>query len=344
MIRALALALFATLAGTACSEPAGPGLAGTGDTAGWHERGRQIYNFRCYYCHGYSGDARTLAATFLARKPSDFTVLSAAAAAPAVLRNTIAQGRDGTAMKGFRDILSETDIRAVADFVFAEFVTAKAPNTRYHTAQNGWAGHERYREADPFATGAVALDRPLEQLSPPERRGRALFVRACISCHDRGRVTTPGDTWTAVKTSTPHAEAEEYRPLPSAGVNPATPHDRPPRLRGLSASERRGERLYQAHCALCHAADGTGRNWMGNFLEPHPPDLTAAAVMRDMSRARLRSAIRDGLKDTSMPAWRSVLSAPQIEAVIDYIHRAFHRLPGSEPGGAGPARAPKSAS
>ena len=30
-----------------------------------HERGRAIYNFRCYFCHGYSGDARTLAATYL---------------------------------------------------------------------------------------------------------------------------------------------------------------------------------------------------------------------------------------------------------------------------------------
>src|SRR3989337_1006720 len=41
--------------------------------AGDLELGRKIYNFRCYYCHGYSGDARTLAATLLHPKPLDFT-------------------------------------------------------------------------------------------------------------------------------------------------------------------------------------------------------------------------------------------------------------------------------
>ena len=30
-----------------------------------HETGRAIYNFRCYFCHGYSGDAQTLAARYL---------------------------------------------------------------------------------------------------------------------------------------------------------------------------------------------------------------------------------------------------------------------------------------
>ena len=26
-----------------------------------NEHGRAVYNFRCYFCHGYSGNARTLA-------------------------------------------------------------------------------------------------------------------------------------------------------------------------------------------------------------------------------------------------------------------------------------------
>ena len=37
------------------------------------EAGRSVYNFRCYFCHGYSGDARTLAAEFLSPPPRDFT-------------------------------------------------------------------------------------------------------------------------------------------------------------------------------------------------------------------------------------------------------------------------------
>ena len=41
---------------------------------------------------------------------------------------------------------------------------------------------------------------------------------------------------------------------------------------------------------------------MGKFLEPHPPDLTSGAMMKDMTRTRLVNAIRDGIRDTSMPA------------------------------------------
>ena len=44
-----------------------------GAASGAHERGRAIYNFRCYFCHGYAGDARTLAAGMLSPSPRDFT-------------------------------------------------------------------------------------------------------------------------------------------------------------------------------------------------------------------------------------------------------------------------------
>ena len=46
----------------------------------WHQpasagqtSGRDIYNFRCYFCHGYSGTAQTLAAEMLSPAPRDFT-------------------------------------------------------------------------------------------------------------------------------------------------------------------------------------------------------------------------------------------------------------------------------
>ncbi len=41
-----------------------------------HKRERAIYNFRCYFCHGYSGDAKTLASTYLKPQPRDFTSIN----------------------------------------------------------------------------------------------------------------------------------------------------------------------------------------------------------------------------------------------------------------------------
>ena len=158
-----------------------------------HEAGRQIYDFRCYFCHGYSGDARTLAASMIEPAPRDFTrsrdlderrVLAA-----------LRQGVPGTAMASFAGTLSSREMELVARFIVDEFVRARAPNTRYHTAANGWPEHERYASAFPFATGEIALDRPDASLSRPEREGKALFMSVCISCHDRAKVLDAGAPW-----------------------------------------------------------------------------------------------------------------------------------------------------
>ncbi|MCW8919698.1 MAG: cytochrome c, partial [Gammaproteobacteria bacterium] len=111
-----------------------------------------------------------------------------------------------------------------------------------------------------------------------------------------------------------------------SGATPYAVHDIAPRLDGLDALERQGETLFQANCAFCHAADGSGKNWIGTFMEPHARDLTDPQFMREMSRARLEKTIEEGLSGTPMPAWKSVLTAPQIEAIAAYIHRAFHPL------------------
>jgi cytochrome c oxidase cbb3-type subunit III len=77
---------------------------------------------------------------------------------------------------------------------------------------------------------------------------------------------------------------------------------------------------------VCHGADGTGKNWIGSFLEPHPRNLTNTAVMAGMSRRRLIGAIREGIPATSMPAWKSVLDDAEIRAIAAYMNRAFHPL------------------
>ena len=162
-----------------------------------HEAGRRIYNFRCYFCHGYSGDARTLAASMLEPAPRDFTRapgLDEARAAAAVR-----SGIPGSAMASFAGTLSPREIELVARFVVAEFVQARAPNTRYHTRANGWPDHERYTPAFPFATGEIPLDRPDASLSTAQRAGKRLFMEACITCHDRARVFDAGPGWEALK-------------------------------------------------------------------------------------------------------------------------------------------------
>ena len=81
-----------------------------------------------------------------------------------------------------------------------------------------------------------------------------------------------------------------------------------------------GAALFQQNCAFCHGADGTGRNWIGSFLEPHARDLTAEAIINQATN-RLENVVRNGVEGTSMPAWKHVLNDEQISDVINYLKR-----------------------
>jgi cytochrome c oxidase cbb3-type subunit 3 len=293
-----------------------------------HERGRAVYNFRCYFCHGYSGDARTLAASFLTPPPAAFTAATATTLPLARIEASVRQGRTGTAMKAFAQVIPDAEIRAVASFVFNEFVRRKATNTRYHTPENGWPNHDRYLAAFPFATGAISLETPPETLSVADQAGRRLYLSSCISCHDRGKSAGDRLEWVSRPLSYPRHNYDHRAPEVDAATS-ATPyrlHDQAPELRSPSPAARRGERLFQANCAFCHAADGTGKNWIGRFMEPPARDLTDRNVMAGMTRSRLAATIRYGLPGTSMPAWRDVLNEAQVADLIAYIDAAFHPL------------------
>jgi cytochrome c oxidase cbb3-type subunit 3 len=292
-----------------------------------HESGRRVYNTHCYFCHGYRGDARTLASTFLKPPPRSFSRLAPDDLSREAMLRAVREGRAGTAMPGFDERLEEDDIEAVVTFIRREFVEEKKSNAGYHAPENGWSPPGA-SPAAPFATGELPLDSPWESLSPEQRAGKRLFLSTCVSCHDRGMVRNGGPVWEPEAVSYPPGGYAHVSPEDAAAVVPFYElHERPPALAASSATERRGEQLFQANCAHCHAADGTGRNWVGSFLEPRPPDLTDPQVMAALSPERLAGSVRDGRSGTAMPAWRGVLDASEIDALITYMLRAFAAPP-----------------
>jgi cytochrome c oxidase cbb3-type subunit 3 len=294
-----------------------------------HEAGRKVYNFRCYFCHGYSGDARTLATTYLNPKPRDFTAASDAQLPEARILVAVRDGRHGTAMKSFRGILVDADMQAVAAFVSREFVRNKAPNTAYHTVENGWPEHQRFAAAFPFARGELPLDTPQEQLTPAQATGRRLFLTSCVSCHDRARVSDEGPAWSSRPVSYPRmgfVPGQPNTPPPDV-VSTASvyaKHEVLPQVAGLTRLQIKGQALFQANCAFCHGGDGTGKNWIGQFMEPKARDLTQYDV-HSLPPARLRQVIRQGLPGTSMPAWQHVLQPAEIDAIGAYVTRVFFK-------------------
>lgn len=312
--------------------PVGNAVSSEAKNLNHHEAGRDIYNFRCYFCHGYSGDGRTLAGRFMEPTPRDFTSMVPEQKSRQTLIDSVTHGIEGTGMKSFANTLTTAEIGQVVDFVREEFIRLGRPNTRYHTLENGWPNHNRYQIAFEFATGKTALDTAAEQLNPTQRQGLDLFMKSCISCHDRSLVSDGMATWKPEAVSYPRLKFKTGDFLLPAdtisGPTPFAKHDIPLDKSTMSKMAQKGGKLFEDNCAFCHAADGSGKNWIGTFLEPHPRDLTDSLFMSSMSKERMRHTIREGLINTSMPAWKSVLSVEQIEEIIAFINEAMYPMSG----------------
>lgn len=298
--------------------------------------GEAIYRYYCYQCHGYAGDASTLAASYLSPAPRNFTKLTPQQLPEDRIVNAVLMGRPGTAMVSFASVLDEQQAQAVADYVYTSLIGNAANDARYHSPENGWPNHERYADAFPFVSGSIGVDVSWEELTPSERQGKRLYESACVSCHDQPTATAVGNLdWGLRAVSFPR-EHFSHRAVQIDHVSAASPyalHDVAPDPSRLSRLASAGKQVYEANCAFCHAADGSGRNWIGSFLEPRPRDFTDKGFTLLQTAASIERSIRLGIPGSSMPAWRDVLTSHEIVAVVAYIQEAFasERAAGQEP-------------
>ncbi len=279
--------------------------------------GKRIYDYYCYQCHGYAGNGVTLAANYLDPPPRNFTVTSLEELTREQMFKTIYQGKPGTAMSAFGNTLSRDEIESVVAYVRNAFMSGSDQDYRYHTEQNGWSRHERYRAAFPYIFGKISIGDDENSLTVDERAGKHLFLSACISCHEPP-ANPQTSRWELRGVSYPPGNYTENNEPPVYEL-----HEQAPVLINATAQEARGELLYQRHCAHCHAEDGTGRNWIGSFLTPHPPDFTNQLFKTRVNYQRLYDTIANGINGTSMPAWKSVLPDDDINATIAYMKHVF---------------------
>jgi len=98
--------------------------------------------------------------------------------------------------------------------------------------------------------------------------------------------------------------------------------------RDLRPDAELGERVYAQHCAVCHGREGKGNGPAAPSLHPRPRDfsggvfkLKSSAAGAPPLRADVRQVVALGMPGSSMPEWEDILSAAEIDAVVDYVRR-----------------------
>jgi mono/diheme cytochrome c family protein len=95
---------------------------------------------------------------------------------------------------------------------------------------------------------------------------------------------------------------------------------------GDARPQEGGYAIYRKNCLHCHGVSGAGDGPTAPFLYPLPRDyrkgifkFTSTASGAKPDRSDLRQTIKNGLHGTSMPSFDALLSAAEIEQVIDYV-------------------------
>ena len=79
-----------------------------------------------------------------------------------------------------------------------------------------------------------------------------------------------------------------------------------------------GGALFAANCAICHGADADGRGQRREGMNPPPANLTLPPWSDPANAGRTFLAIRDGVRGTAMPSWRT-FSDRQIWELVAFI-------------------------
>ncbi|MBI1177282.1 c-type cytochrome [bacterium] len=86
----------------------------------------------------------------------------------------------------------------------------------------------------------------------------------------------------------------------------------------MATTVEAGKALYQKDCEICHGYDGQGKTAAGSGMFPQPAALGSAAnIRRDRTDGELFYFIRNGIRNTGMPAWN--LTDQEIWQLVLYV-------------------------
>lgn len=289
---------------------------------GAHQRGKTIYESYCAFCHGLDGHADTPVARLLEPRPRNFAdPVEMARVTDDRMYRALKEGRPGTAMAPWGQVLSEPQMGDVVDYI---------------------------RSLASPRPAALSADQLSLQI------GRRIFDKECAMCHGKdGRADTEaakvlhprprkfadpiemarvddGRLYTAIKLGRPGTAMGGWGELQS----PAEIIDLMRYIRSLEqplpAGMTRagldvlvGEGIYRRHCIPCHGERGDGQTPIGQSLAPRPRNFTNAQEMARLGDREMAQRIIHGSPGTAMAPWGGILNTEDVRRVILFIRRTF---------------------
>ena len=78
-----------------------------------------------------------------------------------------------------------------------------------------------------------------------------------------------------------------------------------------------GQALFMKKCKKCHGADGKGQTKMGK--KQKIKDMTTPEWKKENTAPKVTKAIADGIPDSKMKAYKTKLSAEEIDAITAFV-------------------------
>ena len=290
------------------------------------ERGKVVYESHCAICHGVDGRAETAAGRLLNPRPRNFAdAVEMSRVTVDRIYHAIKEGRAGTAMAPWSQVLSEGQIGDVMDYIQAlARQTPAALSSEQLSLEVGRRIYEREcvlcHGKDGRAqteTARVLRPRPHDLADPIEMAriddGR---MYAAVKLGRRG---TGMAGWGELLSPAEIIDLMRYvrtleQPLPR-GMTPAA----------LDVAV--GKKIYAEHCAACHGDRGDGQTPLGQSLVPRPPDLARALSSPAKTDRQLAEAIADGRRGTSMAPWRGILNSEDIRRLLAFMRQTLPQRP-----------------
>lgn len=304
--------------------PAG-GIAAAGPPTLAHDRGKALFERHCAVCHGTDGSADTPVGHLLRPRPRDFTdPVDMARVTVDRMYRSITEGRPGTAMAAWKQVLGEIEIGDVIDYIHdlsASHAKANMPaqqlslevGKRIYERECAYC-HGLDRRANTAA--AKVLDPPPRNFADPVAMARLDDGRMYMAIY-RGR---PGTAMGGRGEQLAPPEIIDVMRYVRTLVQPLPGAMTPGEL-DLEV----GGRIFAQYCAPCHSARGDARTPLAAHLSPPPRDFTNVAAMAAMGDEQLASSIVHGVPGTAMAPWDGVLSKEDVRRVVLYIRRRLAR-------------------